>query len=448
MENQETPPPEGGEQPPPPAEAPPTQPVSAPGGLAKAKALYDKLLPAGSPQRKFGPLILAVPVIIVFLLLKSGVSTVSEKVTAVQQVRAEEHRVATTGVLVVTSNRPEATVEAKLLDTAPEGATTTAQGALGQSFSNLAPGRYAVTLRAAGWPDALGEVDVPAGQKTAFTANFKGGSLNFETVPAGAIVKLGKDVLGKTPLTVPLLPPGDLTLSLEFQNWAPVPWKGVITVDQETAASVRLPHGRLTVGSIPAGAIVVLEGKSYQQTPLFFDPVSAGEKKLTLQAEGFPPLEVSVTVADGEEAKINPVLATGFPVLDPGALLRDVWIIDDRKVFNAHTGVYRPKNDVIKNLHRQALYDRWQRKSFRFSSPVKSYDATTRTLEFDTQKADPSSWRVLAQLKPGAGIAAPPAKGAVLAVYGRLTAVEEPVWPLRVITVELSDADLVPETTP
>jgi len=40
--------------------------------------------------------------------------------------------------------------------------------------------------------------------------------------------------------------------------------------------------------------------------------------------------------------------------------------------------------------------------------------------------------------------ATPPPKGAVLAVYGKLTAVEEPVWPARVVTLELSDAEFMP----
>jgi PEGA domain len=427
--------------------------------FSKGKALYEKFLPPGSPQRKFGPLILATPVLVLLLLAKCAFSAGSEKVTEAIKAHEETLRVESTGILVVKLNRPNATVEALRAAAAGEPAATPVkgaeEGAAQHTLRYLPPGKYALTARAEGWPEVRAEVDVPAGRTTEITVNFPSGSLRLDTVPAGASVRLGKTELGKTPLTIPQLPVGEISLSLGYAAWPAVTAKVVIAENTEAVQSVRLPHGRLTVDSVPKGAHVVYGGKTFKATPLFFDPVPAGPVKVTLEAKGFPPMEVSVTVADGQEAKIRPYLGSVFPVLDPAEFLRAVWIASDPSKmasdFNQTTGIYRPKNDVVKNIHRERLYNRWQHKNYRFSGPVKSYDAASGRLEFAEQKSELSRYRVIAQVAPGTNPLKPVQKDAkdkepvVLTVYGTLTAVEEPVWPGRVITLELTDADFLPD---
>jgi hypothetical protein len=449
------------------ATPPPQQTPDAPGepatekssALAKGKALYEKFLPPGSPQRKFGPLILAAPVLVLLLLAKCAFSAGSQKITEAIKAHEETARVESTGILVVKANRPNALVEAVLTPAAGEAATPgvkgAEEGAAQHTLRYLPPGKYALTARAEGWPEVRAEVDVPAGRTTEFTMNFPSGSLRLDTIPAGASVRWGKVVLGKTPLTVPQLPVGESTLSIEYGTWPSVAAKVALSENTETAHSVRLPHGRLTVDSVPAGAHVVLGGKTYKQTPLFFDPLPAGATKVTLQAKDFPPMEVSFTVVDGQETKIRPYLGSAFPVLDPAEFLRAVWIASDPSKmasdFNQTTGIYRPKNDIVKNIHRERLYNKWQHRSYRFSGPVKSYDAASGRLEFAEQKSELSRYRVLAQVAPGANPGKPVQKDAkdkepvVLTVHGRLTAVEEPAWPGRVITLELTDADFLPD---
>jgi hypothetical protein len=435
-------------EPPPPATGhkASTPPAAAPSALARAKAAYDKLFPPESPQRKAGPWVLIAVVLIVLLVAKCAVSSAGEKISAVTQARAEEKRVRTTGVLLVKSNRPEATVEAVRLASADDPSTDRVNGALGQALPNLTPGKYAVKLRAEGWPDASGEVDVPPGQQTETTINFKGGSLRVDSVPAG------KAVLGKTPVLIPQLPPGEISLSLEYQSWPAVPHKVTITENQESAATVRLPHGRLVVNSIPAGATVVLQGKAYNKTPLFFDPIAAGSHKLTLQAKDFPPLEVTATVEDRGETTIGPELGTAFPLLDPEELLRAVWVPDNPDKIVDHdgiTGPEAPQNGVVKNLNRKFLYKGWLDRRYRFSAVVKSYDAATGKVEFAEQAGSLSRYRVVATLTPNARndrlLATPPAKGTTftLSLYGQLTAVEEPRWPAKVIRLDISSAEVL-----
>jgi len=380
----------------------------------------------------------------VFVLGTAGCGKSPEEVKAEKAAEVAK----TTGTLAVKSNLASAALKI----TGADGVAR--EGQAGQTLANLPAGKYTVAATQEGWPEQRGEATVTAGQTTEVALNFPSGSLKIDTTPTGATVKLGKsNVLGKTPLTVPQLPAGDITLSLEYAAWPAVTHQATIAENQETAATVRLPHGRLTVDSFPAGAIVVLDGKAYQKTPLFFDPVAAGPKKLTIQLKGFPHLEVTATVVDGQDTKIRPVLANAFPLLDPAELLRAVWIEENQAVqsFNPTTGIYRPKNDIVKNIQRERLYNKWQHKSYRFSGAVKSYDEAGGRLEFAEQKSELARYRVVAQLKPGTKSPVPVQKDpkdktpVVLGVYGRLTAVEEPAWPARVFTIELTDAEFLPE---
>lgn len=376
-----------------------------------------------------------------FALIAGGCGKSPEEVKAAQT--AELAR--TTGTLLVKSNLGQAAIVAK-----PAGGTSAAayEGPANQPLANLPAGRYTITATREGWPEQRGETTVTAAQTVEVALNFASGSLRLDTIPAGASAKLGATVLGKTPLVVPQLPVGECRLTLEYPSWPAVTHKVVIAEGQETAASARLPHGKVSLDTHPSGATVRQGNATLGTTPLTFDPVPAGPRKYSLQLKGFPSIEVTLTVVDGQETKYRPALGAFFPALDPAELLRAVWIPDDpSKIttgFNATTGIYRPNNDIVKNIHRERLYNGWLRKSYRYPAVVKSYDAASGRLEFAEQKSELARYRVLAHLPPGTQPPMPIQKDVTLAVYGRLAAVEEPAWPGRVITLELTDAEFLP----
>jgi hypothetical protein len=293
------------------------------------------------------------------------------------------------------------------------------------------------------------EATVEAGRTTDLAVSFKGGSLRLASEPSGATVKQGNAVLGKTPLVLPSLPPGECKLTLEYPSWPVVSLQTTITVDGETTETVRLPHGKLTVESSPPGATVLLGGKAAGQTPLLLERFPAGTRKLTLQGKDFPPLEISVTMEDRGDVKVSPQLGSGFPLLDPEAVLRAVWVPHDPNRLSppvdGTTGPSQPRNGIIKNLNRKRLYETWLRKTYRFSAEVKSYEPKSGQVEFVEQQCTLSKYRVLANLsveaQGGPELAALLTKGATFTLYGRLSAVEEPRWPGKVITLEFSSAE-------
>jgi len=203
------------------------------------------------------------------------------------------------------------------------------------------------------------------------------------------------------------------------------------------------------VETSPPGVTVLLKGQTLGQTPLTMERFPAGTRKLTLQARDFPLLELSVTVEDRGDVKVHPALGSAFPVLDPAALLRAVWVPEnpDRlsPSFDSTTGPAQPQNGIVRNLNRKILYENWLRQRYCFTGTVKSYDRANGQVEFADQPSELSRYRVRAKLSAGArndpDLAAQLSKGATFALYGTLSAVEEPHWPAKVITFEFSAAE-------
>lgn len=363
----------------------------------------------------------------------------------------------TTGRLTVKSNRPSTTIEATRLAAAGEAPAAVLKGnedgATEHNFTALPPGTYAVIARSAGWPDIRQEANIIAGQATEVAVQFKSGSLRVESIPVGATVKFAGTSLGKTPLTVPQLPPGEISLTLEYPLWPVLPFRVTITENQETAETVRMPHGRLVVESNPEGATVLFNRRVIGQTPLTIERYQAGNTKLTLQAKDFPPMELAIEMEDRGEVKLTPVLAMAFPEMDPTSLLAEIWVEPpDEKDRLAPAmkpfTTYPSRNGVIKNLDRKKLAEQWLDKPYRFIAIIKNYDRDDGQIEFAEEKSDLARYRVLAKLSPSARndreLTARLVKDSTFSLYGYLTAVEEPVWPARVITLEFSAAEALP----
>jgi hypothetical protein len=429
------------------AVAQPTAKRPPPSSLwSEAKGMHDAVFPAGTARRRFSPLIIAAALFLLFLLAKWALPASHHK--SARDIPPDPTK---TGNIVVKSNRPDTEVELSGGPTVQQAASATFHGSGADvTLRGLLPGKYILTAKSGGWPDIQQDVNVDVGRASPVAVHFKSGSLRVDSDPAGATVRLASSMLGKTPLVVPQLPPGECQLSVEYPTWPAVSIKTTIKENEESTAKVRLPHGRVSIGSVPSGATVLVGKLVFGKTPLTLESVPAGTNKFILKAKNFPPLEVNVTVNDGDDAKISGQLGLGFPELDPPSLLRAVWIPDDPNQLAPGVdslGVYEPRNGIVKNINRKRLYENWLKRSYRYAAAIKSYDRENGKVEFVEQTDALSKYRIVAELSPA--IRADPElvaqliKGAPLTLYGRLDAVEEPRWPFKVITLELSAAEVL-----
>lgn len=424
----------------------PPKPPSEPRGTVKP--FYEPPSADESPLRRFGPAILSVATIILVLFFL-GKYTFSSTGSGSKNSRSSAVDPKTTGRLMVKSNLANVTIEAKRLPSPGDATSASITGSIDESLSGLPAGTYAVTARAEGWPEVHGEATVEVEQTTEVVLNFTGGSLRLDSDPTGATVRQGAAVLGRTPLVIPNLPPGECQLALEYPSWPVASFKTTIAGGAESTGMVRLPQGKLIMDTTPTGTTVLMDGRALGQTPLTVEQFPAGTKKLALQAADFPPLEISVTLEDRGELKIHPTLGSVFPGLDPAALLRAVWVPDDpdkiAPPLDGVTGRFQSRNGIVKNLNRKWLFENWMSKRYCFTGIVKSLDPVSGQIEFVEQSSDLSRYRILAILSAGArsdpDLLAQLTKGASFTFYGRLSAVEEPRWPSKVITFEFSPAD-------
>jgi hypothetical protein len=294
-----------------------------------------------------------------------------------------------------------------------------------------------------------------AGQTTEVTINFKSGSLRLDSVPSGAVVTFGQTVLGKTPLVVPQLPVGERVVSVQYPGWPAQAATVAIAEGVEVAASVRLPHGRLTVTSFPTGATVLLGKRALGQTPLTIERFQAGARTLTLQLKDFPPIELPVNVDDRGEQEVRGVLANGFPLLDAPATLQAVWFelpaTDPNRLsphFDPFPG-FHPQGSFVRNLNRKKLFETWLGKTYRFTGKIKTYNPATGELEFAEQASNLGKIRVSAQLLPVArdnkeNVALLSTKEATVTICGRFSAMEEFDRRGKPFEIEFTQADVVP----
>lgn len=360
-----------------------------------------------------------------------------------------------TGGLLAKTNLAEATLEATRIPGAGETAAPAIKLTAGEAATGLAPGTYHLTARADGWPDLNEKIRVEAARTAEAAFTFKFGSLKLASDPSGAMVKKGSTILGKTPLSIAQLPPGECNLTLELPGWPAQAYKVTIAENTEAGGTVRLPQGRLRVESVPAGATILWGKQALGQTPLTIGPLPPGPKTFALQARDFPVLPVTAAVEDNAEVKVRLELGSAFPLLDPAALLQAVWVPNNPDRISPSfdsSGAYAPRNGVVKNVNRKRLYENWQHKSYRFTGTVATYDPKKGLVEFAEDKSDLARFRVGATLTPealdDAALNPSAIKGTTLSVYGKLEAVEEPRWPSRVIKLELESAALLHPETP
>jgi hypothetical protein len=412
----------------------------------ETKGMHNAIFPMGTARRRFSPLIIAAALFLLFLLARWALPASHHK--SARDIPPDPTK---TGNIVVKSNRPDTEVELSGGPTAQQAASATFHGSGPDvTLRGLLPGKYVLTAKSTGWTDIRQDVNVDIGQATSVAVHFKTGSLHLESVPERVLVRWGETSLGHTPLVIPALPVGECRLTLEYPQWPGFIFTTVITENQQTEATARLPHGRLIVESVPAGATVLMRNRAVGQTPVTLELVPVGIRKLTLQAKGFPPQEISFKMEDNAEVKLSRELGTGFPNLDAPTLLRAVWVPDDPNQLAPGVdslGIYEPRNGIVKNINRKRLHENWLKRSYRYTGTIKSYDRETGKVEFTEQTDALSKYHVVAELSPAArstpDLMAQLTKGTILSLYGRLDAVEEPRWPFKVITFELFSAELL-----
>ena len=226
--------------------------------------------------------------------------TEQERVMAEAKAKAEqerllaEHLAAARGGLVIrtTPSGAEVRVGAIAIDKSP------------LTLKDQKLGKYPVKVRADGYEDWAGEVEVRENEFTDLDVKLvrSTGSLHVTSVPAGIDV-LVDGTKSRTPLDLKGVPTGAHELVFVRPGWPDV--RQNITVNRNDLTEIRqeLVGGSLAIASTPANAEVWLRGSRVGVTPLNLQDQPPGPAEIELRHKGYGTAKRTVEFVPGREAE-------------------------------------------------------------------------------------------------------------------------------------------------
>jgi hypothetical protein len=142
-----------------------------------------------------------------------------------------------------------------------------------------------------------------------FSTGTATGTLNVNSVPAGAKVWLEKTYKGRTPLSIKGLAEGDYTLTFVKAGYALTKKTVFIGESKAVAVKVDMPStaGGLTVKSNPPGSEVYVDNAFYGKTPINIPKITPGTRKVVVK-NGSRTWSGTVKIVVGKTVTISPSL--------------------------------------------------------------------------------------------------------------------------------------------
>ncbi len=212
---------------------------------------------------------------------------------------------ATTGRLTLTTTPPGAQVT---LGGRPLGVTPL-------KAVEVYPGTHAIGLILQGHRPQEVRVLIQAGRTLTQRITLKAlpkttGKLTLTSKPPGAEVRIGQQVIGKTPLRSVVLPKGDHQVQVMLAGHLTSTLAvridpGGSTTKKVTLRVIPSTTGVVKVTSKPPGATVVSGADNWGVTPLTLPKVPPGTYPVTVRMPGFAPVNQQLVVKPGEEAVLS-----------------------------------------------------------------------------------------------------------------------------------------------
>ena len=139
------------------------------------------------------------------------------------------------------------------------------------------------------------------------------------SIPKGAVVYVGTEKKGETPLLLSGLSPGAVSVRLEmagYDSWKKTLQvkKGKVTNSGKIILTPEIVHtGSIRVTTIPSGATVTIDGKNEGLSPLTVKGLSVGTHVVNLTLAGYPSWEKKVEVKSGKMVPITRFLKSIMP---------------------------------------------------------------------------------------------------------------------------------------
>ncbi|MEE2758345.1 MAG: serine/threonine-protein kinase [Myxococcota bacterium] len=116
---------------------------------------------------------------------------------------------------------------------------------------------------------------------------------------------------GQVPIVIDKLTPGRHALSIQAKGFLGVSKSVVIEPGVQKPIRLSLesdrPKTSLTLTTLPAGAMVYIDGQKIDETPAKIPDITPGKRQLRLEKSGYSPYQGSINIAEGTSARIDPI---------------------------------------------------------------------------------------------------------------------------------------------
>jgi TonB family protein len=137
------------------------------------------------------------------------------------------------------------------------------------------------------------------------------GVVHVESIPPGGAVSLDGNKVGNTPLDLRDVSLGAHEVKVELDGYAAATETVMLTAQtprtevKPTLSRTAPATGTADVSSTPAGAMVKIDATAVGLTPLRGRTLNVGRHRVEIVAEGYDPYSASVTVKEGQTARVD-----------------------------------------------------------------------------------------------------------------------------------------------
>lgn len=181
--------------------------------------------------------------------------------------------------------------------------------------TNLAIGRYTVTLSRPDHADKVEDLTVEAGGSHAVNYEFPLGGLDLRSTPVGLAFEIFRGTnrvfAGRTPTNFADVPAGSYRVTMKRDGFAPFDdtvavLKNLLTPINWNSADDVL-RGAFSVTSTPTNASAIIEGQAPRYTPALFASLTPGKYTVTFRLDGYEQEAREIEVKGGATNALPPI---------------------------------------------------------------------------------------------------------------------------------------------
>ncbi|MBC8551800.1 MAG: PEGA domain-containing protein, partial [Candidatus Brocadiales bacterium] len=180
------------------------------------------------------------------------------------------------------------------------------------NIANLKPGKHLVEVRMEGYENWSESIEVSVDKENQIIAVLQqlAGSLNIKSEPVTAMITVDGKEVGTSPANIADLKSGKHLVEVKLAGYEN--WSESVEIDMgkeaDLTAVLQLKAGSFTINSVPSDAMISIDGKAIDTTPLTITDPGSGKHSVEVRMDGYETWSESVNIVPGEPISLTATL--------------------------------------------------------------------------------------------------------------------------------------------